>query len=83
MEKISFFAENLYIVDKENVELSERERLDVSCVTFHNLRMPPWCNDVSLKLIHLEIPPCGILTGHTTAHAGLGENSVERKIESK
>ena len=55
--------------------MSGKEELDIFGVTFHNLSVPLWCNDVSLKLIHFKILPCVTLTGHhTTAGACFGSS---------
>ena len=46
------------------MKVSEKDKLGISCVTFHNVSMPVWCNDVpvwcndvALELIHFQIPP--------------------------
>ena len=64
------------------MEVSVKERLGISSVTFHNLSIPVWCNDVAPKLIHFQIPPCVTLTGHTTVLACLGDSLGEILIDS-
>ena len=46
-----------------------KRQLGISCVTFHNVGIPVWCNDPVSKLIHFQIPTCVTLSAHTTVPA--------------